>query len=350
MQFPDVQRYIISKNTVFSDVFLRFSVSNRYNQLLVVDEACVLVGIIGMNEMKTALNSVNASEKSAIDIANTKFTSVVHNPDYQTKCFELFYWNSFNSIPIVTDEAKPVGIIHRFDFPRFQMISFSECHEDVVLNYVLLDQKEVFYIDVGAFDPWLWSVTKWFSLNRGRGINIEPQDRYFNSLMRDRPNDVNICAAVSDSIGEVLFFTCCGIGTEGLSTAVREYANESSTQTAVPMTTLEYICNSHLQSGQEIHFLKIDVEGFEKQVLQGSDLMKFRPWIILIESTKPCTSIPVHTEWEHVLLENDYVFTRQYGINRFYIANEKAHLHDRFLDLDTLFRRLHVIDAYPPKF
>lgn len=39
---------------------------------------------------------------------------------------------------------------------------------------------------------------------------------------------------------------------------------------------------------------KIDVEGFEKEVLQGCDFNIFRPWIFVIEAVKPGTAISCH--------------------------------------------------------
>ena len=73
---------------------------------------------------------------------------------------------------------------------------------------------------------------------------------------------------------------------------------------------------------QEIHFLKIDVEGFEKQVLEGYDF-HIRPWVICMESTKPNTEIPCYDEWEYILLEHGYVLKEAHGINRFYVDSKR---------------------------
>jgi Methyltransferase FkbM domain len=51
----------------------------------------------------------------------------------------------------------------------------------------------------------------------------------------------------------------------------------------------------------EVHFLKIDLEGYERQVLSGMDLTNFRPWIILIEATQPLTSTATCELWEQWL-------------------------------------------------
>ncbi|MBQ3726857.1 MAG: FkbM family methyltransferase [Selenomonadaceae bacterium] len=78
---------------------------------------------------------------------------------------------------------------------------------------------------------------------------------------------------------------------------------------------------------QEIHFCKIDVEGYERQVLEGiKNWRKFRPWIFAMEATLPGTDIPCHDKWEDLLLKNDYLFAFQFSINRYYVDSEKEHL------------------------
>ncbi len=66
----------------------------------------------------------------------------------------------------------------------------------------------------------------------------------------------------------------------------------------------------------EIDFLKIDVEGGEKNVLLGADYKKYRPRIILIEATIPFRAaqdyrynpeaIASCDEWEYILCEAGY--------------------------------------------
>ena len=73
---------------------------------------------------------------------------------------------------------------------------------------------------------------------------------------------------------------------------------------------------------KQIHFMKIDVEGFEKQVLEGMD-WNYRPWVFCMESTKPNTEIPCYEEWEYILLEHGYVLKEAHGINRFYVDSTR---------------------------
>jgi FkbM family methyltransferase len=328
--------YIVSKDTRFADCFLKFSVNNLYQQLLVVDND-VCIGVIGLKEFSTALQDKNCGSLLASDILNSKFTSLVEGPDTYEKCLDIFNKHNFCTIPILSDTGKPVRLVHRRDFSEFKMVvSFAQFGEDVVFNYVLFNVPNIFYIDVGAFDPWEDNVTKWISLSgRGHGINVEPQELYYNRLVKDRPNDINLQLAVSDSEGELKMYSCYG-----LTTAVDEYADVIFSPFSVKQTTLAKICDSYVEEGQPIHFLKIDVEGFERQVLAGADLKKYRPWIIMLEATKPNSMIPTHDEWEDILFANGYSFARQYGINRFYLAKEHQELLPRFINMSDMAVRM----------
>ena len=57
----------------------------------------------------------------------------------------------------------------------YEFKSFAEYYEDFILYVILLDIKNGFYIDIGAYDPTKISVTKYFYLRGWHGINIEPQ-------------------------------------------------------------------------------------------------------------------------------------------------------------------------------
>ena len=79
-----------------------------------------------------------------------------------------------------------------------------------------------------------------------------------------------------------------------------------------------------------IHFLKIDVEGAEGKVLQGLDLSRWRPWIIVIEATKPGSKEADFLSWEPLLTSQEYEMVYFDGLNRFYVANEISPLKKSF--------------------
>src|SRR5437763_9451230 len=100
-------------------------------------------------------------------------------------------------------------------------VSYAQNQEDVMLYRALRDVRQGFYIDVGAQDPVTDSVTKAFYDRGWHGINIEPNDEYFQKLLSERPHDVNLATAVGKETGVVTFYE---VVHTGLSTTNPGYA------------------------------------------------------------------------------------------------------------------------------
>jgi FkbM family methyltransferase len=203
-------------------------------------------------------------------------------------------------------------------------ISYAQNFEDVMLLRALADVGEGFYVDVGAQHPINGSVTKAFHLRGWRGINIEPVDRWFRLLCEDRPNDINLRIPISDAPGYLDLFD---VEDTGLSTVRQDYA-ETYTEDGwnvvkhrLKAHTLSAVLRAH--APKDIHFLKVDVEGAEAAVLRSLDFNRFRPWIVLVEATKPNSPEPVFAEWEPLLLDAGYLFAYDDGLNRYYVATEQ---------------------------
>ncbi|MES9845628.1 MAG: FkbM family methyltransferase [Candidatus Sedimenticola sp. 6PFRAG5] len=210
-------------------------------------------------------------------------------------------------------------------------ISYAQNHEDVMLWRALKGVNNGFYIDVGANDPIIDSVTKAFYDRGWIGINIEPLDMHISDLEVHREKDVNLKCVVGDTNGEVDIWKC---NVRGWATICRDVIAQHEADGyegefhKVPMLTLSDIWNEHVYG--EVHFLKIDVEGFESSVVKGMDFIRFRPWIVLIESVFPNTQTENSGGWENVLIKADYSLIYCDGLNRFYIAKEHSELCEKF--------------------
>ena len=211
-------------------------------------------------------------------------------------------------------------------------ISYAQNYEDVMLWRALKHIKKGFYIDVGAQNPVNDSVTKAFYEAGWRGINIEPVETWYSLIDEARPEDINIQSAMGNKEGEVQFFE---VVDTGLSTTDEELAKKHEAELGfeiksypVPLTTLDAVCNEHVE--RDVHFLKIDVEGAEQEVLEGIDLNDHRPWIIIIESTLPNSREENFEMWEELILDHNYQYVYFDGLNRFYIAEERNDLADAF--------------------
>ena len=224
--------------------------------------------------------------------------------------------------------AQEIRAFH-CDYSIMSFVSYAQNFEDVMLWRALKHVENGFYIDVGANDPTVDSVTKAFYERGWHGINIEPLPSHHADLQRDRPRDINLQCAAGASNGEIEVWECDVRGWATASADVMAQHTASGHKGAfhkVPVFRLADICAQHVSG--KIHFLKIDVEGFEKSVIDGADFSRFRPWILVIEATKPNSTEEIHGEWESTVLSADYDLGYTDGLNRFYVAKEHDELRD----------------------
>ncbi len=203
-------------------------------------------------------------------------------------------------------------------------VSYAQNCEDVVLWRALKDVGRGFYVDCGAYHPTRHSVTRAFYERGWRGMNVEPVTTLLENFITQRPRDINLGVALADrSRGMTEFYEIAGSGLSTLDAVVaRQHAKCGfvARKTAARTATLAEVLDEF--APPEIHFLKIDVEGAEQLVLSGMDFGRFRPWIVVVEATRPLTQEINASAWEYLLLNADYAFAYFDGLNRFYIANE----------------------------
>jgi len=212
--------------------------------------------------------------------------------------------------------------------PRF--VSHAQNQEDVILHRVLRDVSSGFYVDVGAQEPDVDSVTRSFYEAGWRGLNLEPDVQAFGRLAAARTRDVNICAAAGERPGRRPFFDIPGTGLSTLDVATAHAHRARGLvvlEREVEVVTLADVCAAH--APPVIHFLKIDVEGAERDVLAGCDFGRFRPWVVVVEATRPMQPDAAHLEWDALLTGEGYSFRYFDGLNRFYLAAEKGDLSER---------------------
>jgi len=90
---------------------------------------------------------------------------------------------------------------------RDPFVSYAQNQEDVVLARALRpDEREGFWVDVGAGDPVLDSVTAAFAERGWRGVNVEPLPREHERLCAARPADTNLRVALGATAGQGRLF------------------------------------------------------------------------------------------------------------------------------------------------
>ena len=223
-----------------------------------------------------------------------------------------------------------------YDKELYEFKSFSEYFEDFILYVLLLDIKNGFYIDIGAYDPNKVSVTKAFYLRGWNGINIEPLPNQFKLFEKERPKDINLQMVIGNNEGNVTFYV------DGqCSTVQKKYAKRNESIN-IKMNTMSNICKKYVPEGKEVDFCKIDVEGNERDVLLGYDFDNYKPKVFCVESTIPLSFKPNYQLWEEILIKNGFTFVYERGVNRYYVNKKFSDILNRANNIRDYFRKAHV--------
>lgn len=207
-----------------------------------------------------------------------------------------------------------------------RVVSYAQNREDVLIGAFFEDVKRGFYVDIGANHPTDDSVTKYFYDKGWRGINVEPNSRLFSLLEQSRPRDINVRVGISDKEGKLAIREYEG-WYAGLSTFSKDMQKENKSITVyrdieVDVITLKKLFEDN--KTEKINFLKVDVEGYEYNVLISNDWKKYRPELICIEAN--------HTfkDWRSLLKKAKYTEVFFDGLNEYYLAEEVLYREENF--------------------
>ena len=224
------------------------------------------------------------------------------------------------------------------DFKSMNFISYAQNFEDVMLWRALKHVENGFYVDIGAQDPLVDSVSLAFYEHGWRGVHVEPTQQYSNKLRSARPDETVLQIAIGDQSGTLTFyeFEDTGLSTADIDIARRhQEAGFRCNETVVPVITLDALLERI--DVQAIHWLKLDVEGLEKAVLEGWKNSSILPWVLVIESTRPLTQEESYEEWEQLVLDKGYQYVYFDGLNRFYVSPYHADLAKAFSSPPNVF-------------
>jgi FkbM family methyltransferase len=217
------------------------------------------------------------------------------------------------------------------------MVSYAQNGEDVVLARAL-PLESGFYVDVGASDPDIASVTKHFYDQGWSGINIDPRSEVIELLDQKRPRDKNLRLAVGASHGSVDFFRVAeDPDLSTLDTDDRAFLEQQGYTVdivKVEVRTLDTILAEN--DVERIDFLKVDVEGSELDVLSGIDLERWRPRVVVVESVRPWSSERTDGAWRGLLENHGYREGGFDGINLYFAREDDSEVLSRLAPASAL--------------
>ncbi|MFC3690392.1 FkbM family methyltransferase [Aquipuribacter hungaricus] len=211
-------------------------------------------------------------------------------------------------------------------------VSYSQNGEDVVLWRALSGVAGGRYVEVGGNDPTVDSVSRAFYERGWSGVVLEPVAEFAARFREERPRDTVLEAAAGSGSGETTLHVIAGTGlssTDPEVAASQRARGWQTVETVVQQVRLDDVLAEHVGEGEDVHFLLVDVEGAEREVLGSLDLHRWRPWVLVVEATAPSTDSPTHEAWEHLVLSAGYRLVLFDGLSRFYVADEHADLAPR---------------------
>ncbi|MCL1939104.1 MAG: FkbM family methyltransferase [Desulfovibrionaceae bacterium] len=159
--------------------------------------------------------------------------------------------------------------------------------EDIILERMLSEQENGFFVDVGAHHPTRFSNTYALYRRGWRGINIDATPGSMAVFAQWRPEDINIETAVSDTVEPMAFhmFKEPALNTFDASLAesyIQAGWERLGTRDVTPRPLAD-ILDGHLPPGMNIDLMSIDVEGEEMGVLRSNNWEKYAPRYLVLE-------------------------------------------------------------------
>ncbi|BCP51728.1 hypothetical protein K32_03450 [Kaistia sp. 32K] len=218
-----------------------------------------------------------------------------------------------------------------------RFVSHARNFEDVLLWRALKDVTAGFYVDTGPMRTAGFSITQAFYDAGWRGINLEPDPSLARVLRRDRTHDLNLPFAAGPADGQTKFDVGNDVSHSPVSETIVEFERSGPIRARSATRTLAAIWADYIPMGQDVHFLKVDARGQEGSVLASNDWERNRPWIVVVETSPALAPEDLRSEWEPILTEAGYGFVYGDGLNRFYLASEKAELAARLRHPPNMF-------------
>jgi FkbM family methyltransferase len=210
--------------------------------------------------------------------------------------------------------------------------SFSQSGEDLIMDFVLKNHyttEKPLYLDIGAYDPKVFSNTYLFYQRGSSGVLVEPDPDLARNIRQERPNDTVLNIGVSKKAGLQDFYL---VNPATLNTfSKKEFEQHKlfypGTQLREVVKTktepVNKILETHFKNGLDI--LSLDVEGLDYQILSSLDFAKHRPNIICVETVhyKSGNTLIKPRDIASLLYKNSYFLYADTFINSIFVDRKK---------------------------
>lgn len=169
----------------------------------------------------------------------------------------------------------------------------GQSREDEIAWQIFQHEPTGYFAEVGAYDGVILSNTYAFERRGWRGMCFEPHPEFHKQLVANRSGSTCIHAAVGNRIElatpfystpNAIFSSTSQADLESLKSIYVDEREqfEQMQQIAVPLITLDYALAIH--GVEQVDYLSVDVEGRELDVLQGFEIVRWRPRLVIVEN------------------------------------------------------------------
>jgi FkbM family methyltransferase len=173
-------------------------------------------------------------------------------------------------------------------------------------------------VEVGGGDPEYLSNSFHFRQNGWKIIIVEPNPNLCLKFKQKNMEVLEYAASNKDEENLVRFEVYKPTGGLSYSSLGLRYKNDpyagEATIIQVKQKTLNTILNLHHPQIQHIDVLSVDTEGWELEVIEGTDLDKYKPAIVLLE----CYGSSDRNEYTNTMKNHGYELSINIQHNFFY--------------------------------
>jgi FkbM family methyltransferase len=168
-----------------------------------------------------------------------------------------------------------------------------------------------YFVDVGANAPREGSQSFALEQRGWTGVLVEPQPALAERLKRERSAKVFLACSSRRDAGKTLTLYLAGIQTS-LRPDFYVAGMKREGTAEVPVMTLDQVLDD-AAAPRPLDFVSIDVEGHDMEVIEGFDLNRWRPRLLLVEDV--VQNLRLH----RYITGRGYRWVRRTGINSWYV-------------------------------
>jgi hypothetical protein len=303
--------FSITQLRSWAELFARLDRSVAKSKILDEAEYAPLRDIM-WRRYRWVWNIIPSVMPDAVEVAKAAAIAKTHLGDMEL-ALRLSEYARLHGVVEAAVPAAP-ATVQECDEPAAEtQVTYARNGEDIILWRALGAVKGGYYVDIGAGDSTRHSVTKIFYDRGWCGVNVERARARHETLVRERSRDLSLhLTLVAKSCPEPVLAKPSAGG--DLTPTISDTPAATITQLLASLPT------------RDIHFLRL---GVDKAValLEGVDLCRFRPWVILVRIAVPGSEEgPSSAALEQAWRNAGYLRALFDGRSIFFVAEEHRNL------------------------